>query len=174
MDITSNSRPRPKNRCSLPTRSDAKTFSQSVTQLFITNTCFQLPNGAQDAIPNTCSPSQKSAIITHCHCELMQQVWKVIQDDDFKKVYEHGFVVECLDGIFKWFYPWIFTYSADYPEKCVLNSLHVAKYWFYHFTGFFWQVFGTKAFADALGALCWSPTLWHALAKLWFHTEPAI
>ena len=75
----------------------------------------------------------------------MQQVWKVILDDDFKEAYEHGFVVECLDGISQQFYPRIFTYSADYPEKCIWNVHHVAKYWFYHLTGFFWQVFETRA-----------------------------
>ena len=48
----------------------------------------------------------------------MNSVWKVILDNEFIQAYKHGFVVEYLDGRSQWFSPWIFTYSADYPEKC--------------------------------------------------------
>ena len=49
----------------------------------------------------------------------MHQVWDKLLDDDFLHAYEHGFVAECLDNVWRRFYPRLFTYSADYPEKYV-------------------------------------------------------
>ncbi|KIK80936.1 hypothetical protein PAXRUDRAFT_157298, partial [Paxillus rubicundulus Ve08.2h10] len=49
--------------------------------------------------------------------ELMQVIWLLLMDDDFMHAYEFGIVVEFLDGICQWVFPWFFTYSADYPEK---------------------------------------------------------
>jgi hypothetical protein len=77
----------------------------------------QLPDCIHDVIAAT---AQKSAILTHCRRELMQKVWDLLLDSDFLEAYEHGFVMECLDGILRRFYPRLFTYSADYPEKWVL------------------------------------------------------
>ena len=99
-----------------------------VCSSFIANHHYQLPDSTQDAIPDTCSPSQKNIIMTHCHGELMQHVWKVILDNDFKEAYEHGFVVECLDGRSRRFYPRLFTYSADYPKKYAQNTSHIAEH----------------------------------------------
>jgi hypothetical protein len=42
-------------------------------------------------------------------------------DDDFMHAYEFGIIIECLDGIRRRIFPRFFTYSADYPEKCVLS-----------------------------------------------------
>ncbi|KAG1765159.1 hypothetical protein EV702DRAFT_981687 [Suillus placidus] len=53
----------------------------------------------------------------HCHRELFQAQWKVLLDDEFLEAYEHGIVILCCDGVEHRFYPQIFTYSADYPEK---------------------------------------------------------
>lgn len=47
----------------------------------------------------------------------MHAVWNVLLDEQFVNAHEHGMVVECLDGTQRRFYPRIFTYSADYPEK---------------------------------------------------------
>lgn len=41
----------------------------------------------------------------------------VLLDDEFVEGYIHGVVITCPDGIERRFYPRIFTYSADYPEK---------------------------------------------------------
>ena len=55
--------------------------------------------------------------MAHCRHELIQAVWKYMLDNDFVHAMVYGVVVTCYDGI-KWrIYPWIFTYSADYPEK---------------------------------------------------------
>lgn len=52
----------------------------------------------------------------------MHGVWRLLLDDEFMKAYEHGIVIECADGIFRRFFPRIFTYSADYPEKSVSST----------------------------------------------------
>jgi hypothetical protein len=56
--------------------------------------------------------------MTHCHREFFHEQWKVLLDDDFIEAWKHGIVIVCCDGIRRRFYPRIFTYSADYPEKC--------------------------------------------------------
>lgn len=38
-------------------------------------------------------------------------------DTEFINAYEHGLVISCYDGVSRRFYPRVFTYSADYPEK---------------------------------------------------------
>lgn len=63
-----------------------------------------------------------SANITHCKREMFQGVWKLMLDERFRHAYRHGVVVQCSDGIKRRLYPRIFTYSADYPEKCVYVS----------------------------------------------------
>jgi hypothetical protein len=55
--------------------------------------------------------------MTHCHRELFHAQWKTILDDEFMEAYAHGIVIKCADGLQRRFYPRIFTYSADYPEK---------------------------------------------------------
>lgn len=61
--------------------------------------------------------------MTHCQRELLHAQWKVILDDQFLEAYKHGIVIRCSDGVARRFYPRIFTYSADYPEKLVLKTL---------------------------------------------------
>ena len=39
------------------------------------------------------------------------------QAKEFIKAYQHGIVVNWMDGLERRFYPRILTYSADYPEK---------------------------------------------------------
>jgi hypothetical protein len=56
-------------------------------------------------------------MLAHCRHELFQKVWDLLLDDEFLAAYVHGFVLTCLDGIARRFYPRIFTYSADYQEK---------------------------------------------------------
>ena len=58
-------------------------------------------------------------LLAHCHRELIHEQWKCLLDDEFLFAYEHGIVIVCSDGLQRRFYPRIFTYSADYPEKYV-------------------------------------------------------
>ncbi|KAJ3524924.1 hypothetical protein NMY22_g10792 [Coprinellus aureogranulatus] len=62
-------------------------------------------------------------LMTHCHRELFHEQWKLLLDEDFIEAYRHGIVVKCFDGIERRFYPRIFTYSVDYPEKILLASI---------------------------------------------------
>ena len=56
-------------------------------------------------------------LLTHCNRELFHAQWKILLDEDFLYVYTHGIVIKCFDGVSRCFYPRIFSYSADYPEK---------------------------------------------------------
>ena len=47
----------------------------------------------------------------------MHGVWDKLLDADFLEAYKHGFTMECFDGLWRRFYPRVFTYSGDYPEK---------------------------------------------------------
>ena len=59
------------------------------------------------------------ALLAHCRRELFHGVWRVLLDQEFCTIYEHGVIVTCADGIVRRVFPRIFTYSADYPEKYV-------------------------------------------------------
>jgi Plavaka transposase len=58
-----------------------------------------------------------SVFMAHCRREMYHAQWAIILDDEFLEAYQHGIIIACLDGIKRRFYPRIFTYSADYPEK---------------------------------------------------------
>jgi hypothetical protein len=53
----------------------------------------------------------------------MHAQWEILLDEEFQEAWVHGIVVECCDGVKRRFYPRIFTYSADYPEKSVRSLL---------------------------------------------------
>lgn len=57
------------------------------------------------------------AFYTHCQRELLHAQWEILLNDEFMEVYKHGIVINCCDGKTRRFYPRLFTYSADYPEK---------------------------------------------------------
>ncbi|KIK72931.1 hypothetical protein PAXRUDRAFT_796752 [Paxillus rubicundulus Ve08.2h10] len=47
---------------------------------------------------------------THCKCELMHTIWKLLLDEDFVKVYKYGILIKCTDGITKQVFPHFFTH----------------------------------------------------------------
>ena len=55
----------------------------------------------------------------------MHAVWQFLLDGDFLHAYRYGMVILCHDGIERRVYPRIITYSADYPEKCVLFLIYL-------------------------------------------------
>ncbi|KZP21441.1 hypothetical protein FIBSPDRAFT_740689 [Athelia psychrophila] len=79
-----------------------------------------LPDSISDAIP---AGPRKAMILTHCRRELLQGSWDKMLDPEFVASYKHGFKMECLDGVWRRFYPRIFTYSADYKEKILLATI---------------------------------------------------
>jgi hypothetical protein len=64
----------------------------------------------------------RAEFMAHCHRELMHEQWKILLNEEFIEAWKHGVVVVCCDGIKRRFFPRIFTYSADYPEKYVSNT----------------------------------------------------
>ncbi|KAG6905478.1 hypothetical protein DXG01_002467 [Tephrocybe rancida] len=63
------------------------------------------------------------AFMAHCRRKAFHAQWDIILDDEFLEAWRHGIVIECCDGIWRRFYPRIFTYSADYPEKILIASI---------------------------------------------------
>ena len=57
--------------------------------------------------------------MTYCAREFMHAQWDILLDEELREAWKHGIVIMCCDGIKRRFYPRIFTYSADYPEKSV-------------------------------------------------------
>lgn len=60
-------------------------------------------------------------LLAHCKRELIHAVWRILLDDDFVEAYHDGIIIECFDGVKRCVYPRIFTYAADYPEKCAVS-----------------------------------------------------
>ena len=79
----------------------------------------KLPDSFKDTVKVHLGDKAKltAPLLTHCHRELFHAQWDVLLDDEFLHVYTHGIVIKCHDGIDRRFYPRIFSYSADYPEK---------------------------------------------------------
>ncbi|KAJ7151509.1 hypothetical protein C8R46DRAFT_1229045 [Mycena filopes] len=83
----------------------------------------KLPDNFHDFYTALTGDGPSAEVLAHCKRELMHEVWAKIFDEDFMHAYEHGIVLECHDGVQRRFYPRIFTYSADYPEKVLLACI---------------------------------------------------
>lgn len=79
----------------------------------------QLPDEFKDFASVYSGKCPSDVLFTHCRRELFHAQWKILLDDEFIEAYHHGLVINCCDGFQRRFYPRIFTYSADYPEKYV-------------------------------------------------------
>ncbi|CDO77975.1 hypothetical protein BN946_scf184460.g1, partial [Trametes cinnabarina] len=82
-----------------------------------------LPDVVQQAYEHAYGVPPTAAVLRFCKKELMQQIWTLLLDDDFVNAYVHGFIVKCADGITRRLFPRILTYSADYPEKCLIACI---------------------------------------------------
>ncbi|TFK16922.1 hypothetical protein FA15DRAFT_661808 [Coprinopsis marcescibilis] len=58
--------------------------------------------------------------MTHCAREVFHAQWSILLDDDLVEAMTNGIVLMCHDNVERQFYPKIFTYSADYPEKVMI------------------------------------------------------
>jgi hypothetical protein len=58
-----------------------------------------------------------SHLMTHANREVLHAQWSILLDDKFLEAWLNGIVINCPDGIIRLFFPRIFVYSADYPEK---------------------------------------------------------
>ncbi|KIJ60703.1 hypothetical protein HYDPIDRAFT_98197, partial [Hydnomerulius pinastri MD-312] len=79
-----------------------------------------LPDDFKDFAMKFSGKAPSDAFFAHCHRELFQEQWRVLLEDEFIEAYQHGIVITCCDRIKRRFYPRIFTYSADYPEKILI------------------------------------------------------
>ncbi|KIM65445.1 hypothetical protein SCLCIDRAFT_22648 [Scleroderma citrinum Foug A] len=84
-----------------------------------------LPDAFKDfAAENSGGNALGDNFFTHSHRELFHAQWKILLDDEFIEAHHHGIVCQCYDGIYRRLYPHIFTYSADYPEKVLIATIH--------------------------------------------------
>jgi len=79
----------------------------------------------------------------------MHSVWKFLLDDDFLHTYKYGIMVQGPDQIERRVYPWITTYSADYPEKLVIYFCFQLVPLLTTFVGYCWPLSVIRAFAHA-------------------------
>ncbi|KAM6499872.1 hypothetical protein JOM56_005380 [Amanita muscaria] len=67
-------------------------------------------------------------VLKHCRREILQLILFLLLDDEFMHAYEHGIILEFIDGVRRRVFPRFFTHSADYPEKVALSSIkYLAK-----------------------------------------------
>jgi hypothetical protein len=105
--------------------------------VFCVNSSWQLPDEfAHFATQHIGGKGPRKPFLAHCRRECFHAQVEILIDDEFLEAWRHGIVIKCFDGIFRRFYPRIFTYSADYPEKsvyavslcnvsCVLHNIRV-------------------------------------------------
>lgn len=77
----------------------------------------QLPDSVQDFIHSSMEIHATDALMTHCQREIYHATLAQILDDDFVAAWEKGMVIDCYDGVSRCIFPWLFTWSADCPEK---------------------------------------------------------
>ncbi|EGO04994.1 hypothetical protein SERLA73DRAFT_44268, partial [Serpula lacrymans var. lacrymans S7.3] len=82
-----------------------------------------LPDEFKDFATKHVGDKLSDTFFTHCHRELFHAQWNVLLDEEFLKAYKHGIVIMCHNEVLRCFYPRIFTYSADYPEKILIASI---------------------------------------------------
>ena len=101
--------------CSLLPEGEPATCSESVFRIDLS---YQLPDEfTHFAAQRVGGKGPKKSFLAHCRKEFFHAQVEVLLDDDFLEAWQHGIVIKCFDGILRRFYPRIFTYSADYPEK---------------------------------------------------------
>ncbi|KAJ3514741.1 hypothetical protein NMY22_g14642 [Coprinellus aureogranulatus] len=62
-------------------------------------------------------------LITYLNRECFHEQWVILLDDELLKAIIEGIVIRCSDGIERRFFIRIFTYSSDYPERCLIASI---------------------------------------------------
>ena len=93
-------------------------FTTPWLPIFCINICWQLPDEFTNfATQHIGGKGPGKPFLTHCRRECFHAQVEVLMDDEFLEAWKHGIIIKCFDGIFRRFYPRIFTYSADYPEK---------------------------------------------------------
>jgi hypothetical protein len=63
------------------------------------------------------SKKDMSRLMAHVGREVLHAQWSILLDDKFIEAWSCGIPIKGSDGIMRLFFPRIFVYSADYPEK---------------------------------------------------------
>ncbi|KAH6871005.1 hypothetical protein BKA70DRAFT_1451523 [Coprinopsis sp. MPI-PUGE-AT-0042] len=63
------------------------------------------------------------SFIAFCNRLMFHAQWDILLDDELRYAMKHGIVITCYDGVQRRFYPRIFTYSTDYPEKILIATV---------------------------------------------------
>jgi hypothetical protein len=84
----------------------------------------KLPDWIQDMYKTVYDDIANTNVLTFLKRELVHAIWLLLLTDDFVNAYTFGIVVLCADGVNRRLFPGFFTYSADYPEKCVHSILY--------------------------------------------------
>jgi hypothetical protein len=82
----------------------------------------QLPDSVKDFYRENFGVAPSADILAHLKRELMHAVWDLLLTPEFIHAYVNGLVVKCYDGVERLVFPRLFTYGADYPEKCGADS----------------------------------------------------
>jgi len=96
----------------------------SISEVYKLINISQLDDAFQDTYRNIYGKAATGDMLTFLRREVMQAVWELLLDDEFMDAYINGIVMQCSDGILRRIFPRFFTYSADYPEKCVAQFYH--------------------------------------------------
>jgi Plavaka transposase len=81
-------------------------------------TSAKLPDGFKDFLTTHMGPKKDMKdLISHVCREALHAQWSILLDDKFIEAWLNGIPIEGPDGITRLFFPRIFAYSADYPEK---------------------------------------------------------
>jgi hypothetical protein len=96
---------------------------------YLTFIVLQLPDSVKDILSTLprISKTGIAALQTHCRRDLFHACWNILLDAEFIHAYHHGIVLMCPDGILRRVFPRIFTYSADYPEKCAVFFIFILR-----------------------------------------------
>ncbi|EJD49364.1 hypothetical protein AURDEDRAFT_31555, partial [Auricularia subglabra TFB-10046 SS5] len=94
---------------------------------FITHMLCQLSVASLQAfvreMPGGKARKKSDPLFTHCRRELFHGVLGLALNEELWVAYEHGIVVDCADGVRRRLFPRFFTYTADYPEKCLVTTI---------------------------------------------------
>lgn len=89
----------------------------------------QIPDAFTDYLKErNAGKMPKDALFTHCIREMFQRQWSILLDEELIHAMKNGLRIVCPDGKPRLFFPRVFTYSADYPEKYVMPLLPTSSY----------------------------------------------
>ncbi|EGN98438.1 hypothetical protein SERLA73DRAFT_55912, partial [Serpula lacrymans var. lacrymans S7.3] len=61
-----------------------------------------LPDSVREFVASFSKVTKNSVPLwAHCRRGLMHEVWRVLLDNEFCHAYQHGIVIQCIDGIFR-------------------------------------------------------------------------